>query len=216
MPGRSPGTLCVTNGETIDSGTNCRYRSSPPGTLRHTSGSQSKKPAVNFVALWAGYPGSPPYLDPKTNEPPAGYENQCAIKVSVALAAAGVSMERFRGAAVAVKGTRAAIRAQELAAWLKRERIDGIAFAPETITGTEWQGKIKGRTGIVYFADYWLREGEKTPSGDHIDLWNGSRMTASGLSGAITTFARFGLGINAGPGFSDLGKATTIWFWEVK
>lgn len=27
-----------------------------------------------------------------------------------------------------------------------------------------------GKTGIIFFKDYWRRENEKTPSGDHIDL----------------------------------------------
>jgi hypothetical protein len=58
-------------------------------------------------------------------------------------------------------------------------------------------------------------DGEKAPTGDHIDLWNGSRLTASGLQGAIVSALRFGLGIGSGPGFSDLAKATKIVFWEV-
>jgi hypothetical protein len=66
----------------------------------------------------AGYPSSKPYVD-KSGDPPKGFENQCAIKVSVALHAAGVDMKSFRGAAVTVDGKRLAIRAEELAAWLK-------------------------------------------------------------------------------------------------
>ena len=42
-------------------------------------------PPVTFSALWAAYPGKPPYVDAKTGKAPAGYENQCAIKVSAAL-----------------------------------------------------------------------------------------------------------------------------------
>lgn len=85
------------------------------------------------------------------------------------------------------------------------------------ITGENCEEKIKGKTGIVFFANYWARPGEiKNPTGDHIDLWNGTRLTASGLQGVAVTFLRFGLGINSGPGFSDLRNATNILFWEVR
>ncbi len=215
MGGRKPGTLCATTAEAIDEGTNCRHRSQPPGVIG-LSVAEQVRPPVRFSDLWAGYPSSKPYVNSKTGEPPSGYENQCAIKVSVALVAAGERLTSFRGAAVTVNREKAAVRAQELAAWLKKERIPGLPLMPESIAGGDWQSKIKNRTGIVYFADYWLRPGEKTPSGDHIDLWNGSRLTASGLEGALVTIARFGLGIDSGPGFSDLGKSKTILFWEVR
>lgn len=172
---------------------------------------------VTFRALWAGYPGGKPYLDPKTGSPPKGFENQCAIKVSVALQASGVDMRSFRGAHVVVNGKTAATHAEELASWLQKQRIAGISSSPKNTTGEKWQESIKGRTGIVFFANYWARPGEtKSPTGDHIDLWNGSRLTASGLEGAVVTLLRFGLGVDSGPGFSDLGKATTIFFWEVR
>lgn len=171
---------------------------------------------AQFAALWSAYPSEKPYVDPKTGKVPEGYENQCAIKVSVALLGAGVRLDSFKGATVSVKGAKLAIRAQELATWLKAQRIQGVDTPPQTVTGADWQTKIKGRSGIVYFADYWTRGNEKVPTGDHIDLWNGSRLTASGFEGAAVTFLRFGLGIASLPGFSDLGKAKAIWFWEVK
>lgn len=216
MGGRRPGPLCVTTAEPIDEGTNCRHRSQPPGVIGLHVATEQVRSAVRFTNLWAGYPSSKPYVNPRTGEVPSGYENQCAIKVSVALAASGEKLTSFKGAAVTVKGEKAAVRAQELAAWLRRERIPGLSMVPESIAGADWQSKIKNRTGIVYFADYWLRPGDKTPSGDHIDLWNGSRLTASGVEGVLVTVARFGLGIDSGPGFSDLGRSKTILFWEVR
>ncbi len=217
MPGRRPGPQCVTDSEAIDAGTNCRHRSSTPGPLGLGPEStwQSKQGPVTFGVLWAAYPTSKPYLDAKTGKVPEGYDNQCAIKISLALLEAGVKLERFKGAVVFIKGGRIAIRAQELAEWLKIQPVPGIAPA-ETITGERWESKIRGRTGVVYFADYWTRGNEKVPTGDHIDLWNGSRMTASGVEGVAVTFLRFGLGIESGPWFSSLSKAKTIWFWEVK
>lgn len=216
MGGRKPGSICVTTSEPIDSGTNCRSRSSTPGVLGLRQRTEKPRDPVRFSALWAAYPASKPYVDAKTGKVPEGYENQCAIKVSVALFGAGEKLKSFHGATVSLSGGRAAVRAQELAAWLRKTNIPGIPALPESIAGNDWQSKIKGRKGIIYFADYWLRQGEKTPSGDHIDLWNGSRLTASGLEGLFVTVARFGLGMESGPGFSDLGKATTILFWEIK
>lgn len=176
----------------------------------------SKTLTISFSALWSAYPNTTPYTDPKTNEAPKGYENQCAIKVSVALARVGVKLTTFRGATVQVNGDRAAIRAEQLAAWLKAGNISGLPAVAETVTGSDWRSKLVNRRGIVYFADYWLRPGESRPSGDHIDLWNGSRLTASGLAGTLVTIARFGMGIEAGPGFSDLGKSKSILFWALK
>lgn len=54
--------------------------------------------------MWAGYPSSKPYVDPKTGDPPKGFENQCAIKVSVALHAARVELNSLRAARVIVGG----------------------------------------------------------------------------------------------------------------
>ncbi len=216
MGGRRPGPICTTTGEPIDAGTSCRHKSNPPGSLGVGAASETKREPLKFSDLWSGYPNAKPYLDPKTGDVPKGFENQCAIKVSVALHAGGVDLSGFRGASVSIGQKKAAIRAQELAAWLKTLRVSGLPAAPQSIVGENWQEKIKGKTGIVFFADYWLRPGEKTPSGDHIDLWNGSRLTASGLEGALVTLARFGLGISSGPGFSDLGKSKTILFWEIK
>jgi hypothetical protein len=178
---------------------------------------------VTFAKLWASYPGGHPYVDPKTGRPPQGYDNQCAIKVSVSLHGAGVQMKSFRGAAVAVNGLPAASLASQLAEWLKLQPFCGLPRWPEKVTGADWQDKIRSKTGIVYFANYWARNaGEKAsdrPSGDHIDLWNGSRLTATGMSFFSTVGRRLGLnslGAGTAWGYSDLGRSTEILFWEVK
>jgi hypothetical protein len=170
---------------------------------------------ISFVKLWQGYPDSHPYVDPKTGNDPPGFDSQCAIKLSVSLHAAGVDLDSFKGASVRVRETRLAIRAEELASWLKLQHFDGVLGAVD-ITGENWQDKIKGKRGIVSFANYWTRDGEKTPTGDHIDLWNADTLTSSGLAGFAVSFARFRLGMHSFIGFSDLGKASKIMFWEVQ
>lgn len=73
----------------------------------------------------------------------------------------------------------------------------------------------------MFFEDYWLRDGEKYPSGDHIDLWRKDRLTPS-----FETFLRFTLGIGSlrVPNdlrggfrhvFSDLENSRRVVFWEI-
>ncbi len=178
-----------------------------------------KHESIKFATLWTNYPDDKPYIDQKTGNPPKGFENQCAIKVSVALHGSGIEMKSFKGASVKIKGRSAAVRAQELSNWLKMMPFCGLPSSPEAVTGKDWENKIGGRTGIIFFQNYWTRDGETATnrSGDHIDLWNGSRLTASGLMGVLTTFARFTIGINSISNlYSDLGNSTQILFWEVK
>ncbi len=187
----------------------------PAPTVSGSVAGLGPKPKASFVKMWAGYPNSHPYVDPKTGDDPPGYDNQCAIKLSVALHASGIEMNSFKGASVKVAAGKAAVRAEELGAWLRAQHIDGM-LAGVVITGADWQDKIKGKHGIVAFDNYWTRPGEKTPTGDHIDLWDGSSLTSSGLAGLAVSIARFRLGMRSGPGFSDLGKATRITFWEIQ
>ncbi|WP_298266533.1 T6SS effector amidase Tae4 family protein [Geobacter sp.] len=132
----------------------------------------------------------------------------------------GVEMKSFRGSSrILINGKITAAAAEELAAWLKLRPFCGLPPKPETVTGKDWEKKIAGRTGIIFFKDYWQRDGESegNRSGDHIDLWNGSRLTASGLRGALTTFARFSIGIShISHVYSDLSESRQILFWEVK
>jgi len=175
---------------------------------------------VTFATVWKSYPESYPYIDAKTGKPPKGYENQCAIKVSIAIHGVGIEMKSFGGAAITMNGLKTAIVATQLAAWLKQQPFCGLPTEPEDITGKSWANLIEGRTGIVYFENYWHRSGETTTAtGDHIDLWNNSRLTAN----AVNNIRRLGLrrvrwlpwpldGFN----FSDLGGSTKILFWEIK
>lgn len=177
-----------------------------------------------FQKLWSSYERGHPYAD-KSGHAPSGYENQCAIRVSVALQGAGIELKGFHGSTVVVRNKRVAVVATQLSNW-----IDSCVSNPcgpigrsVLITGNDWQSKIKDKKGIVYFENYWKRQGEKVSSGDHIDLWNGNTLTPS-----IESFLRFRLGIDHVPNvldrlaggqdnfYSDLGNATRILFWEVK
>ncbi|MNN61259.1 hypothetical protein D3C81_1764860 [compost metagenome] len=173
---------------------------------------------ITFAELWNAYPRGTPYVDPKTGDVPPSFKNQCAIRMSVTFHNVGLEMKSFRGKGqIRLDGKRTAVLASELADWLRLKPLAGIGV-PENITGAGWQKRIKGRTGIVAFKNYWRRNGESTgrASGGHIDLWNGSRMTISGAEGLAANVGRFVLGIDASLFYSDLGKATEILFWEIK
>lgn len=178
-------------------------------------------PPIEFRKLWDAYPKDHhPYVDPKTNKAPPGYENQCAIRVSAALHGAGVEMKSYTGASVALNGMKAAVVATQLSQWLSLQPFCGLPKTAENITGKDWEGKIKGRTGIVYFENYWKRKGEtKVATGDHIDLWNGSGLTPN----AANRLRRMGIdSIQWLPGFlddlnfSDLANSSRILFWEIR
>jgi hypothetical protein len=168
--------------------------------------------------LWDAYPNKEdPFRDPKTGEIPAYADNQCAIRLSITLHNVGVEMKSFKGEGqIRIDGKRTALRAGEMAQWLKLKPFAGLPN-PEDITGSDWQDRIKGRTGIVFFSAYWARktDGDGQTTGDHIDLWNGSKLTSSGIEGWATSFMRFTLGISSA-WYSDLAKSKQILFWEIK
>lgn len=181
---------------------------------------------VKFKKIWDAYPRGTPCLD-KNGQPPQGWENQCAVRVAIALESAGVSLKTLGPGARCPgvsKATAMIGSAQRLADWLKSHPFPGCGKAVIVTPGGEWESRISGMTGIVFFKDYWRRRGENkgTGSGDHIDLWNEDELTPS-----IQSFMRFSLGISRMPNlnpfsddqgnwYSDLSKSNQVWFWQVK
>lgn len=167
---------------------------------------------VTFETLWKNYPESNPCVDPKTGTPPPGYENQCAIRVGRALELSGVSFKSFRGSVCpAPKHTPGmAAGAQQLADWLKKQPFPGCG-KPENFVGSNVFERIRGRTGILFLANYWQRAGEqgKARSGDHIDLWNGSRLSS------LSSWFRVHLGVSWDGLWSDYRLASKAIFWHV-
>lgn len=174
--------------------------------------------AVSFQQLWAAYPDKEaPFVDPQTGKIPPYADNQCAIRLSITLHNVGLEMKSFRGQGqIRIESKRTALRARELADWLKLRPLAGLR-APEDVTGADWRDKIKGRTGIIFFSGYWARDTDSNgaTTGDHIDLWNKDTLTSPGVQGRVTTFFRFRLGLSTA-WYSDLGKSKQILFWDVK
>jgi hypothetical protein len=82
----------------------------------------------------------------------------------------------------------------------------------EEINPSDYQRDLNHIQGIIFFKDFWQRtvngnkETFRNRSGDHIDLWNGSRLTDWRTWFAISSV------LNTGGVY---GKSKEIWFWRV-
>lgn len=163
---------------------------------------------VKFKDLWKNYPEDAP-CDKKL------FSNQCAIKVGSALAKCGVKtttlVPKKRHCWHHKENEGHVLSASDLAAGLRNAKILGIAPSVE-IEAVNFKAKIAGKKGIIYFEDYWLRPEDRPerPTGDHIDLWNGSRLTD------VTSWLRVQLGISYDGVWSDFEKAKKVLFWKVE
>ena len=178
-----------------------------------------KKKDINlkFSDLWKQYPGHHiDHKNPITDK--EQYGNQCAIELSEALIANGVSLDKFKGGTCTncSVGKDHALVAQELAAFLLN-KIKFSGVEPVFLTGSNYEEYVKGKTGIVYFKDYWHRDtdAKDVRTGDHIDLWNKNKLGSLGWG---MTFMR-----QTFPNFtenyldtSDLTKSKQVIFWEFK
>lgn len=99
--------------------------------------------------------------------------------------------------------------AEEMANWLKSSHFSWLGKL-EKINSKTFQEDLDGRTGIIFFKDYWQRKNQsfEQRSGDHIDLWNKDEITSSSMftRSVLEFFGRV----------SDLNDSKEVWFWEVK
>ncbi len=168
---------------------------------------------VNFDILWKNFPEKEVvktqcFNKQRTKNEP--FDNYCAILLSECFIKSGMDLSLFSGARCwSHKGKHHIIRAEELASSLKL-RVPTSFSQPQKIVPGSFQTLLNGKTGVIFFKDYWQRgkESLEQRSGDHIDLWNKDRITSSSmLTRSILEF--FGR-------VSDLNKSREIWFWEVK
>jgi len=71
------------------------------------------------------------------------------------------------------EGMKHILLAEEMAVWLNKSSFNWLGEV-EKISPSSFQDDLDGKTGIIFFKDYWQRGNESIPnrSGDHIDLWN--------------------------------------------
>ncbi|MGV3347003.1 type VI secretion system amidase effector protein Tae4 [Enterobacteriaceae bacterium LUAb1] len=194
------------------------------------SNSQKNVPlkVITFDELWSAYPSDKiKHLDPRTRKDI--FEDHCAINVSEALYKCGVLMKTFKDTrcwncptpdATTKRGIHA-IRAQELSDYLVTRPFAGCP-SPLVLTGNNFEKKVAGKTGIIFFKDYWLRGNEKHPTGDHIDLWNDEKLAGSAglfsflrLSFPDITESVSGL-LGASYRITSVFKSKQVLFWEIK
>lgn len=147
-------------------------------------------------------------------------KDYCAIKVSISLIKSNIQLKgSFKGAFCwgCKDGGIHAIRAQELANWLKKRPFAGCPKV-EIITGKEFRKKLNERTGIVFFKDYWQRNADhgENRTGDHIDLWDGRGLDKLASQDALGNFLGNTLGLYLDGIYSDKNKSKEVWFWEIK
>lgn len=165
--------------------------------------------ALSFDKLWNAHPTISGNENPCSKD----FTNQCAIRVGVALAACGVDTTKIPGATHCwhhPKSEGHILRAQELADGMSKASIGGIG-SRISIDPKKISEELRGKKGIIFFADYWQRSGEadRNRSGDHIDLWNGSRLTT------LSSWFRIQWGFSIDGYWSDFGKSKKVWFWSV-
>lgn len=160
---------------------------------------------VKFKTIWESYP--------EGDSCDSRFSNQCAINLSQSLVNAGVSTASFKGVRCWFGHKPGHIlRAEEMAGWLARQPFRGCPI-PEKHSGEDFIQKLRGRTGLIYLADYWQREAEggtERRTGDHIDLWNRNRMQAN------WSWARINLGVSWDGLMSDFELSKEVWFWEIQ
>ena len=178
-----------------------------------------KKKAITFKELWDNYPNNPTeHIDPKTGKDVFG--DHCAINISDSLHKSGVLLKAFQGTrcwhCTTPKSNGKnihAIRAQELADYLNKTPFAGCPVA-DILSAQEFEKKVQGKTGIIFFKDYWQRNGQTGRTGDHIDLWNKNKLANNGLVATWlrTTFSEFS---ESYLNMSDLKKSKSVSFWQI-
>jgi len=115
----------------------------------------AKRTLPTFLSLWSSYP---------TEQHPCnqGWENQCAIRMSVCLINAGFHLTQY----IEPKCKHGHARgAESLANYLWKQ----VGRPKISKTANESRATVNGKTGLLFFKDI---TGFRGGRGDHFDLWN--------------------------------------------
>jgi type VI secretion system (T6SS) effector Tae4 (amidase) len=151
-----------------------------------------------FDRFWRNHPANltPPVIDPCKSNGQPNFPNECCIRFGTMLVNAGISLNSYTGEFCWYgHGKIHTLRVEEMKLWLNS---DDVTFVDKAEISKRSHGHQKtyldyqGRRGIVAFINFW-GEGNQ---GDHIDLWNGTKIA----HGALDYFER----------------SEAIWYWEMK
>ncbi len=148
--------------------------------------------AVSFKTLWTWHPSNLGVTNPCTTDGKENFENQCAIRMGECFSKSGVLLNTFSGAKCYPghgHNQSHILRAEELAEWMKTQPI---FFGKVEIKRNVKASDCAGKKGVIFLRNFWGAGNQ----GDHIDLWNGSKMTGIAPQSYIVA-------------------AQEVWFWGV-
>ena len=133
---------------------------------------------LNFEELWNAHPSVQEEKSPCSTDGSANFTNQCAIRMGTALKECGVRRSQLSAPTLCwfhPKSDLHVLRAEELAKALSESSISGLGSTEVVSNPGDFQSELEGKTGIIFFKDYWFRNSDpaESPTGDHIDVWNG-------------------------------------------
>jgi hypothetical protein len=126
------------------------------------------------------------------------HPNQCAIRMGTAFVGAKAVTCDYHP-----KSMGHTLRALEFAEGLQRGLFSNIGTTEVYKVGHPWLTKLAGRTGVVFFHNYYNRQGNDTGplTGDHIDFWKMGELTnrhytyqVTALGGGISRKEKSGFG----------------------
>lgn len=133
-----------------------------------------------FDVLWKNHPALriPPVIEPCATKGVGNFSNECVIRLGVALSASGISLASYRGSFCWFgHGQAHPLRVEEMKHWINSDEATFVpTYAEKSKRDAKGRQKTHhhyfGRRGIVAFLNFWGAGN----AGDHIDLWNGSRI----------------------------------------
>ncbi|HYD44646.1 MAG TPA: T6SS effector amidase Tae4 family protein [Phenylobacterium sp.] len=131
-----------------------------------------------FDDLWANHPANetPPVIQPCMTKGVSNHDNQCVIRLGIAMTRSGISLASYRGAFCWDNHGRShPLRVEQMKDWLNSDnaRFVGTADISRRVRGRQksYQHYATHR-GIIAWRNFHGRGNQ----GDHIDLWNGETM----------------------------------------
>ena len=170
--------------------------------------------ALSFESLWNAHPEIKGNANPcRLPNGLKAFDDQCAIRLGTALARCGCDATKLKAAFCWYHPKKEGhiLRAEELANALRISPFNGMAPVVK-VTVKNFESVLRHERGIIFFKDFWRRGNETfaNRTGDHIDLWNGERLTAR------FTWFRIQWGFHVEGVASDFFNSREIWFWKVR
>ena len=140
-----------------------------------------------FKTLWDNFPDADAVKARCFNKQNSGgspFDDYCAILLSECFIKSGISLNEAPPGkrCWSHTGAKHILLAEHLAGWLADKPPRGFGKKQNVQPGN-FQTSLSGRTGVIFFKDFWQRAGQRieSRSGDHIDLWSKNRITGGSM-----------------------------------